>query len=75
MEKKDLLGHIIDIKERLARIEASAEDVKALSQSINVKVGGHAVDIASMKTSNRIFKWVITLIVAIGVGAVKALKN
>ncbi len=83
MEHQDLLlEHVIEIKERLASIEAISMSMKEVLRdntdslkSTNNEVDEIKQDIVAVKTSIRIFKWAVPIAVAVGAGVVKAFKG
>lgn len=71
MVNNDILGHVIEIKERLVAIETKLES----TQSIEPRVAQLEQDAASGKASVKLLKWIVGIVIAIGVGLLKAWKN
>lgn len=64
---REILGHLIDIKERIASVEAKQDQVTSIVE----KVSEIEKDLVKVKTSIKIFQWTAGIMVAMFAAVVK----
>lgn len=67
----EILSHLIDIKERIASVEAKQDTVAQIMERV------HTIEqeVTKVKTTVKVFQWTAGLFVAICAAFIKAWKN